>query len=593
MKPNTSLAITLLGISLALHAISPLDAWSKRLARGIAIVPLLIGIATALEHLGIQIPGLDTLVAASPGGVFPSGRASPVTATMIACLGLGLFAKGMSRAWHRVVLGCVVVTLSLSVTALSGYLFSADLMYLSIGFETVAVHTAAGCLLLALGIPLCRPSEPPISLLIEQSAAGAVLRSGLPACAVALILLRVGTAMLFRAGLITAPIGLGLGLVGEFLITIGAFAYAGRVARGLEQRILESYEQVKASEQRFRLLSDAAPVLIWVSDRTGKCVFFNRGWLDFTGRTHEQECGDGWAEGVHGDDLEACLATYLSHFHARKPFKMEYRLRRFDGEYRWLIDAGVPYNDASGSFAGFIGSCIDITESRRAMERHRLLMNELDHRVKNNLASVVAVADMTFEANHDPAAFRRSFQGRLMAMARAHSALAAGRWTGLGLRTLVEIVLEPLGPGLNDSFRVEGPPVHIPQQAVSPLAMVLHELGTNAQKHGALSRSGGQVRIEWNLDGHDRSSSWLAINWTESGGPSPPPQPAPGLGTTILRGLVESELGGELLVKFVSTGLECIIAFKTDAWELDRLSNDVRGIASAEFVAAGTEESKV
>ena len=118
----------------------------------------------------------------------------------------------------------------------------------------------------------------------------------------------------------------------------------------------------------YRLLVQHSPVMIWRAGLDAKCDYFNETWLAFTGRTLEQETGDGWAEGVHPDDFERCVQHYLDHFHRREPFEMEYRLRRQDGEFRWILDRGVPYHDDSGAFAGFIGSCVDVDERRRAQQ---------------------------------------------------------------------------------------------------------------------------------------------------------------------------------------------------------------------------------
>jgi PAS domain S-box-containing protein len=120
--------------------------------------------------------------------------------------------------------------------------------------------------------------------------------------------------------------------------------------------------ELRESESRFQIVADAAPVLIWMSGVDKLCTFFNKPWLDFTGRSMEQELGDGWAEGVHRDDLQKCLAVYNQAFDARQPFVMQYRLRRDDGEYRWISDQGVPRYDPQGRFAGYIGSCVDVTE---------------------------------------------------------------------------------------------------------------------------------------------------------------------------------------------------------------------------------------
>jgi len=120
--------------------------------------------------------------------------------------------------------------------------------------------------------------------------------------------------------------------------------------------------ELRESESRFQMVADAAPVLIWMSGVDKLCTFFNKTWLDFTGRSIEQELGNGWAEGVHRDDLERCVQVYTSAFDARQPFVMQYRLRRNDGEYRWISDQGVPRHDPQGRFAGYIGSCVDVTD---------------------------------------------------------------------------------------------------------------------------------------------------------------------------------------------------------------------------------------
>ena len=125
-------------------------------------------------------------------------------------------------------------------------------------------------------------------------------------------------------------------------------------------------EALLESEARFRSMADSAPVLLWIAGADTGYTFFNQTWLDFTGRTLEQEMGTGWTEGVHVHDVQRCLDTYLSAFTARQPFTMEYRLRRADGEYRWVLDTGIPRFTAEGNFAGFMGSCVDITTNKQA-----------------------------------------------------------------------------------------------------------------------------------------------------------------------------------------------------------------------------------
>jgi two-component system, LuxR family, sensor kinase FixL len=150
------------------------------------------------------------------------------------------------------------------------------------------------------------------------------------------------------------------------------------LATVIEER-LTGQTELRESESRFRNIADAAPVLIWVAGVDKLCTFFNKPWLDFTGRSTEQELGNGWAEGVHRDDLQNCLQVYNSAFDVQQPFVMQYRLRRHDGEYRWISDRGVPRYDEQGKFGGYIGSCVDVTEMmtkdealRQSEERMRL-----------------------------------------------------------------------------------------------------------------------------------------------------------------------------------------------------------------------------
>jgi PAS domain S-box-containing protein len=164
---------------------------------------------------------------------------------------------------------------------------------------------------------------------------------------------------------------------------------------------------VVLSMTEYRLLAEHSPVMIWRSGVDATCDYFNDRWLAFTGRSMAQEMGNGWTEGVHPDDLERSMACYLESFRRREPFEMEYRLRRNDGVYRWILDRGVPFTDEADTFAGFIGSCVDVDDRRRAeADRERQdqeqialtrqfsewVLSIVSHDIRNPLAAIDASA---------------------------------------------------------------------------------------------------------------------------------------------------------------------------------------------------------
>lgn len=153
-------------------------------------------------------------------------------------------------------------------------------------------------------------------------------------------------------------------------------------------------EALRESEARFRTLADSAPVLLWMSGTDRLYSFFNQGWLDFTGRSLSQELGSGWVAGVHQDDLEFCLNSYQQAFETRQPFQIEYRLRRFDAQYRWVLNTGVPRFTPEGQFEGYIGSCIDISDRREIERLKDEFVSVVSHELRTPLTSISGALDL-------------------------------------------------------------------------------------------------------------------------------------------------------------------------------------------------------
>jgi PAS domain S-box-containing protein len=280
----------------------------------------------------------------------------------------------------------------------------------------------------------------------------------------------------------------------------------------------------EGAESRFRAMADHAPVMLWLADTTGNCEFFNKQWLDFTGRPMEAELGVGWAEGVHFEDFQHCMATYLGAFAARRTFRMEYRLRRHDGEFRWILDTGTPRYEAQ-TFLGYVGSCIDITEIRDAremqrrlaedLERHvrdrtaelerrlrerEVLLREIHHRVKNNLQVVSSL--IAIQANRLPPTLRTALdecQARIRTIALVHQRLyQTSDLTNIELELYVRELASNVHAAIGApeiELAVDCVAIDLPVDAAIPCGLILNELLTNAFKHAFPGGRRGTVRV--------------------------------------------------------------------------------------------------
>jgi PAS domain S-box-containing protein len=203
----------------------------------------------------------------------------------------------------------------------------------------------------------------------------------------------------------------------------------------LEQELTTTREQASASDRRFQLMADVAPVMLWMSGPDAQCTFVGKPWLEFRGRRLDEELGQGWIEGVHPDDRNVCLSTYMTAFHQRREFRLEYRLKRFDGSYSWIVDTGVPRFEPDGTFAGYIGCGVEADGIRlglRGGSRHATpLANPLtcreqqvvtliaDGKSTKEIAAILGISYKTAD----------SHRTKIMEKLRVHETASLVRWT--------------------------------------------------------------------------------------------------------------------------------------------------------------------
>lgn len=242
-------------------------------------------------------------------------------------------------------------------------------------------------------------------------------------------------------------------------------------------------------EAEFRELADNAPVLMWRAGLDKVCDWFNKPWLEFVGCTLQEEVGFGWAQRVHPEDLDRCVEAYCKAFDQRQPFSMTYRLRRADGEYRWLVDKGAPF-ERNGRFAGYIGSCIDITDMRELQAHQEVLLAELNHRVKNNLQLIISFLSfsahraVTEEAKTLLKAAITRIHGVAAIQEQLHQNPSGVVDLGQYLPALARAVLDAEVEG-RGQLALDTEPVVTSFQQASNLGLIVNELVINAIKHGA------------------------------------------------------------------------------------------------------------
>jgi len=271
--------------------------------------------------------------------------------------------------------------------------------------------------------------------------------------------------------------------------------------------------------------------------------------------TTETTLSQWWAR-VHPEDLERIKKfrdqTFAEH---RCESNIEYRIVRPDGKVRWIERRSIVSYNSEGRPQRIVGVSIDVTERKRVEEHQRVLIAELDHRVKNALATVNAVVSATLHRSSSATEFVTALVGRVQSMARAHELLSVSRWLGISLAELIRREFAPYAT--RNNTEIHGPEIILGAEAGQAMAMVLHELVTNAAKYGALSTQEGRVSVRWDRQPKGSPRAHLVVEWQEIDGPSVVASSKSGYGTCIVRELIPHELGGVVDLALAKDGVRC------------------------------------
>jgi PAS domain S-box-containing protein len=295
----------------------------------------------------------------------------------------------------------------------------------------------------------------------------------------------------------------------------------------------ETMERLRGSEERYRAFIAASSDVVYRMSADWSEMHSLRGKnfvsdTDDTSRT--------WLETyIHPDDRAKVLAAINEAIRTKSPFELEHLVIRVDGSMGWAHSRAVPVFDEDGEILEWFGAAQDISERKRHEETQQLLLNELNHRVKNTLAVVQAIGQQTLRQTKDPAEFAASFGGRIQSLSRMHGLLSQSGWQGADLQ---EIAQDQLAAHEASGIIISGPPVRLEPQVALHVALMIHELGTNSVKYGALSRAEGVVSLGWAL-----SDNRLRLEWRERGGPPVKSPLKRGFGTNLIESTVKGEGG--------------------------------------------------
>jgi PAS domain S-box-containing protein len=324
---------------------------------------------------------------------------------------------------------------------------------------------------------------------------------------------------------------------------------------------LRSEAALRKSEERLQLALEASSVVgTWDWDIQSDLVYADERFAILYGVDPEFAAAGApiasFVNGIYPDDRNRIKEQIQQAVETGAPLAAEYRTIDKYGQIRWVFAQGRCYH-AAGQPVRFPGIAVDITERKKAEEHHELLINELNHRVKNTLATVQSIASQTLRNADTTEAARSAMEARLLALSRAHDVLTRENWEGAELREIIDEVVEPYLRQKTKHFEIEGPRLRLIPRTALAIAMAVHELATNAAKYGALSVPSGCVVITWAITPGDVPR--LVLRWQERGGPPVTVPTRRGFGTRLIERSLAQDIGGEVRLTYAPAGAVCVM----------------------------------
>ncbi|WP_073054449.1 sensor histidine kinase [Kaistia soli] len=318
---------------------------------------------------------------------------------------------------------------------------------------------------------------------------------------------------------------------------------------------------LRASEERFEAITNSVDQMIWSTRPDGFHDYYNQRWYEFTGMEVGTTDGEAWNGMFHPDDQERAWERWRHSLETGEPYHIEYRLRHHSGNYRWVIGRAKCVRDGEGRIVRWYGTCTDIDDLKEAEAQRELIARELSHRIRNIFAVVSSLVMLPTRDQPEARPFAVSVQARIQALAsaheyvRPHSALSAPEDDSHTVKGLMQLLVSPYNAPGRGRIVIEGDDQPIGTQAATAMALIIHELATNAVKYGALSGDGGLVAVDCSdADKH------LTIRWRETGGPPVDGTPTrKGFGTTLSERVASTQLGATLTREWLAEGLVVVL----------------------------------